>query len=181
MNDPVLAGLGRRPPERRGLCHLVVDWTGRMFGGGAIVEPKLGVHPMPWFWCATAAEVEAKARATIGGGAEGVVIEAPLGTYRRTRSSQWQRIKRAVSLDAPIVELEPQPDCPWKLGALVVMLEGRRVRVSAGFSDTQRMTLWRDRARLAGTLAEIVMDSSVDGNPRAPRFLRLQPDKEQVA
>jgi ATP-dependent DNA ligase len=293
MNDPVpVKRSRRRPAPQRDLCQLVVDWTGRMPEGGAIVEPKLdgirmlwidgdlvtrdgaairgaahiaarlrqlerqecvpmffdgewivdgsydatlahyaaggangdaghfyvfdalpmrvwrgedpglalkdrrprverlvsgeeshqpGVHAMPWSWCATAAEIEDKARALIAGGAEGVVVKSPLATYRRTRTGEWQRIKQAVSMEATILDVEPQPECAWKLGALVIMLDGRRARVSTGFSDTQRMALWHDRAQLVGAVAEFVMDRAADGNLRAPRFLRLRFDKEEGA
>ncbi|MEA3044600.1 MAG: ligase 1 [Sphingomonadales bacterium] len=139
------------------------------------------VRPMPWSWANDADEVAAKAREFIAAGGEGVVVKDPLGTYQRRRSTEWQRIKKAMTLDLVIVDAVPQADRAWMLGALVLDYRGRRVRVSAGFSDAERMALWRDRAQLVGTVAEIsAMEVTEAGSLRQARFVRLRPDKGGV-
>ena len=137
------------------------------------------VRALPWAWASDADEVAAQAREYIAGGGEGVVVKNPLATYRRARTSEWQRIKKAMSLDLRIVDAVPQKEREWMLGALVLDYRGKRVRVAAGFSDVERMALWRDRASLVGTMAEVeAMEVTESGALRQARFVRLRLDKE---
>lgn len=138
------------------------------------------VRPMPWAYLAAPDldEVESRAREFIEAGQEGIVVKQAGAVYQRRRGTLWQRIKKALTLDLVIVDAVAQADRPWMLGALVVDHGGKRVRVSAGFSDAERAALWRDRVGLMGAIAEIsAMEVTEGGSLRQGRFVRLRPDK----
>lgn len=136
------------------------------------------VRPMPWAWMDDVAEIERHARDFIAQGAEGIVVKHALSTYQRKRGAAWQRIKRAMTLDLEVVGAVPQKDRAWLLGALVLDYRGKRVRVSTGFSDAERMALWRDRADLPGLTAEVsCMEVTEAGSLRQARFVRMRGDR----
>ena len=139
------------------------------------------VRPMPWAYLHSPdpMEIEGMAREFIAAGAEGIVTKQAAATCQRKPGTAWQRIKRAITLDLAIVGAVPQTGREWLLGALLLDYRGRRVRVTAGFSDAERMALWRDRAGLVGTIAEVAaMEVTEAGALRQARFVRLRPDKD---
>lgn len=136
------------------------------------------VRSLPWAWMTDRAEIEGHARDYIAVGGEGVVVKQAGAVYRRGRSTIWQRIKKAITLDLEIVGYEAERARSWLLGSIICDLNGKRVRVHAGFSDRERLELWRTRADLVGLIAEIeAMEMTEKGSLRSARFLRLRPDK----
>lgn len=140
------------------------------------------VRPMPWAYLPAPDldEVESRAREFIAAGQEGIVVKQALTTYQRRKGTIWQRIKKAITLDLVIVDAVPQAGRAWMLGALILDYRGKRVRVSAGFSDAERAAMWRDRAGLVGTIAEVeAMEITEGGSLRSPRWVRSRPDKSR--
>lgn len=137
-----------------------------------------GLAVLPWAFMTDAADVADKARELIAAGGEGVVVKHALSTYRRSRSANWQRIRKSLTLDLPIVGMSPHQGNMDRMGALILGHEGKRVRVSAGFSDAERREMWAARERLVGTIAEIeAMERTAAGSLRSAVFCRLRPDK----
>lgn len=133
---------------------------------------------MPWAYMTDVAEIEAHAADFIAQGGEGIVVKQGLATYRRARCGTWQRIKRRLTLDLEIVGYAAEKARPHMLGALIVDHAGTRVRIHAGFSEAERMAMWRDRADLVGGMAEIeCMERTDAGSLRSPRFVRIRPEK----
>ncbi len=136
------------------------------------------VRLMPWAFMTDVADIEARAREYIAAGGEGVVVKQATATYQRNRCGLWQRIKRALTVDLPILRLEPDRAKPYLLGVMVLDRGGREIRVRAGFSDAQRMAFWRDRGEMRGAIAEIeAMEITEAGALRSPRFVRMRADK----
>ncbi|HEX5183564.1 MAG TPA: hypothetical protein VFW19_10490 [Allosphingosinicella sp.] len=138
---------------------------------------------VPWAYMTEAAEIEARARELIAAGGEGVVVKDVNSTYRRSKSANWQRIRRSITVDAPIVgwnELRPGSGL---LGSLVLDYEGVRVTVAVGFSDDERRHLWMQAldGLLLGEWVEVeAMDRTERGSLRQARFVRLRGDRERV-
>jgi ATP-dependent DNA ligase len=133
---------------------------------------------VPWAFMEDAAEIEARARELIAAGGEGVVVKAANATYRRTKGTVWQRIRKSLTLDLPIIGWTPQRGNEDMLGALVLDHEGVRVHVAAGFSDQERRELWQVREGLRGEFVEVeAMEQTERGSLRSARYLRLRPDK----
>lgn len=138
------------------------------------------VRLMPWAWLPSPMEIERQARDYIAQGGEGVVVKDPAATYRRKPSPAWQRIKRELTLDLPVIGYEPDARRPFLLGVLIVDYRGKKVRVAAGFSDAERMALWRRRESLVGSVVEIAaMEATEQGTLRQPRWVRERGDKSR--
>lgn len=136
------------------------------------------LRAVPWAYVSDPAEIEAHAADFIAKGGEGVVVKDPFATYRRKQDQSWQRIKKRLTLDLPVVGYEPDEKRPFLLGVLVVDHRGKKVRVSAGFSDVERMALWRRRESLIGSIHEIAaMEVTASGSLRQPRWVRERADK----
>lgn len=146
----------------------------------ALVKPfaNEAVRIVPWAFLTSSREIERSAADFIAQGGEGVVIKDPLSTYRRKLSGAWQRIKRQLTLDLEVVGYEADKRRPFLLGVLIVDHEGKRVRIGTGFSDSERLALWRDRENLVGSIHEIAaMERTASGSLRQPRWVRARPDK----
>lgn len=145
-----------------------------------IARPFVGdaLQIVPWAYMTDAAEIEARARELIAKGGEGVVVKDINSTYRRSKSANWQRIRRSITVDAPIIGWTALNHREDMLGALVLDYEGVRVQVAAGFTDQERRDFWLDRDLLLGEWAEVeAMDRTERGSLRQARFLRLRGDK----
>lgn len=140
------------------------------------VGPELQV--LPWAFMTDAGEIQEKARELIGAGGEGILVKHALSTYRRTGSAAWQRIRKTLTLDVPVVAVTPHRVNEGLLGALVVDLEGVRVKVPGGYSDAERRELWAMRDRLPGAIVEVqAMERTARGSLRQCVFVRMRPDK----
>lgn len=135
--------------------------------------------PSPWLRYVahavvmTPAEAERIARYAITQGHEGVVIKDPESPYVRGRSRAWQRIKRVMTVDCPIVAVEPVEHKDGTMATLICDHDGRTVRVTAGFSPAERRELWTFWPRLIGRVVELeAMELTNSGALRHPRFHR---------
>lgn len=173
---PLSVWRGEDPCEALEVRRGKVD---RLLGGTDSLHIRAqSVRPMPWAWMTCPMEIERHARDYIAQGGEGIVVKHGLSTYQRKRSSAWQRIKRATTLDLEIVRAEPMKAKPWLLGCLVVDHRGKEVRVTAGFSDAERLSLMRRRDDLPGLIAEVeCMEVTEKGSLRSPRWVRMREDK----
>jgi ATP-dependent DNA ligase len=143
------------------------------------VGPELQL--VPWAYMTDAAEIEAKARDLIAAGGEGVVVKRALSTYRRIKSGDWQRIRKSLTLDVPITGFYPLRENADALGSLEGELDGVRFKVAAGFSDAERVELWRVRESLVGSYMEVqAMEITEAGKPRQAVWNRLREDKGKV-
>lgn len=141
------------------------------------------VRPMPWAYLANPdpMEIEARAREFIAAGAEGIVTKQAGAVYQRKLGTVWQRIKKALTLDLTIVGYEADRARPWLLGVLIVDHGGVKVRVRAGFSDTERLALLCVGDGLIGQVAEIeAVEVTERGSLRSARWLRMRADKRMA-
>lgn len=169
---PMRVWRGEEPGEPLWARKAALD---RLFDGNAG-----DVRPMPWAYLPAphSMEIEGMARDVIAAGGEGIVVKAADAPYRRKRGLAWQRIKKALTLDLPIVGYEPDRARPWLLGVLIVDHGGVRVRVRAGFSDAERAALLAEGNGLLGQIAEVaVMEITEKGSLRSARWLRMRADK----
>lgn len=135
---------------------------------------------MPWAYMENAADIRARAAELIAAGGEGVVVKHAFATYRRTKSSEWGRIRRSITLDVPVVGVTPHRSLAGRLGALVVEVDGVRARVHHGFTDRERIDLWEARDRLPGAIVEVeAMDRTDRGSLRQAVFVRMREDKRR--
>jgi ATP-dependent DNA ligase len=149
----------------------------------ALVTPFVGneVQLVPWAYMQDAAEIERRAAELIAAGGEGVVVKAALSTYRRTKSANWQRIRKTLTLDVPIAGFYPLRENADALGSIEGVLDGVRFKVAAGFSDAERVELWRVRESLVGSYMEVrAMEVTEVGKPRQAVWVRLRDDKGKV-
>jgi ATP-dependent DNA ligase len=148
-----------------------------------LLPPFVGdeLRLVPWAYMTDAADIEARARELIAAGGEGVVVKAANSTYRRAKGTIWQRIRKSLTIDAPIVGWTPQRGNEDMLGALVLNVEGVRVHVAAGFSDQERRELWLAREGLKGEFVEVdAMERTERGSLRQAVYRRMRPDKGRV-
>ena len=139
-------------------------------------------------------------------GYEGAMIKNLFGTYEFKRSKFWLKRKPAREIDLEIVGVEEgSGKYKGSLGALIASLEiveveegsgknkdslgaliasrsGEQVKVGIGFSDEQRVQLWKERDQLPGRQVEIkyqemTQNSRGTRSLRFPVFVRLRDDK----
>jgi len=121
----------------------------------------------------TAAEAERIGAQACVAGHEGIVIKCARSIYERQRSAAWQRIKRKLTVDCEIVEVEPVDSPAGTMATLIVRHEGRLVRISNGLSPDDRRELWTFWPRLIGRVIEVeAMEFTAAGSLRQPRFAR---------
>lgn len=119
----------------------------------------------------SAAEAEQVAMGAIERGHEGVLIKDSRAGYVRERSSTWQRIKRQLRVDCPIVDVEPVEHPAGIMAALIVEHRGRQVRITIGLTPAERRELWTFWPRLIGRVVEVeAMEITAAGSLRQPRF-----------
>lgn len=107
---------------------------------------------------------------------EGVMIKDLDGTYspgKRTRA--FQKLKAVTTHDAKVLEVLPgSGKYKGAMGALVVAYKGKKLRIGTGFSDKERVAMWRKRDAMLGKWIEF---STQKGTRRSPVFYRLRDDK----
>lgn len=109
-------------------------------------------------------------------GGEGVVVKDGRGLHHAGRSRLWQRLKRKLSLDLPVIGYS-EATVGGELGSIIVDHDGVGVRVHAGFGDRDRATLWHSPAALIGRIAEVEAMEKTDYNSlRQPRFTGWRDD-----
>jgi ATP-dependent DNA ligase len=115
-------------------------------------------------------------------GHEGIIIKHPLAKYEGKRSNNWIKMKPCHDADYPIVDvIEGEGKYQGMLGALVLKLDnGNLVNVGTGFSDEDRVSMWKEKSNLIGKLCEIKYMEKTEGaeSLRHPVFSRIRIDKE---
>lgn len=110
-------------------------------------------------------------------GEEGVVvkIDAP---YEFKRSKHWLKLKLFLSEDLSIIRCEEGTGRNEnRLGAFVVLYEGKEINVGTGFSDEQRIEYWDNRDMMLGQIIEVSFKQlTPDGSFQFPSFVKLRED-----
>jgi DNA ligase-1 len=109
-------------------------------------------------------------------GYEGAITKKIKGLYEFKRSKNWLKIKPIETVDVEIIGfLEGTGKHAGRLGAFVVMFEGKECQVGGGFSDEQRTEFWNTKELLIGSLIEVLyMEKTEDGAMRHPRFIKVR-------
>lgn len=117
------------------------------------------------------AAIRAIAQEAFRRGHEGIVVKDAAAIYHRGRAAAWQRLKRSMTAIGEIVGVEPVAHPEGTMATLIVDIEGKRVRVVAGFSPAERRELWSIWPRLIGRRVELeAMEKTASGSLRQPRF-----------
>lgn len=122
-------------------------------------------------------EINAQA---IAGGYEGIMIKDPKAPYQCKRSVAWLKLKPFIEVSLEVTDVEEGTGKNvGRLGALVCsgVDDGKRitVNVGSGFSDDDRVELYRDHSMVVGRIVEVRADAvtqNQDGSYslRFPRF-----------
>jgi len=113
-------------------------------------------------------------------GLEGLVLKNPNHFYKRTRSTDWMKLKNELSEDLPIIGFEEgRNKYENKLGALIVRRNnGVEVNVGTGLSDHDREEIWNNKEKYLGKTAEVFFhEETLDGSLRHPRLKIIRDDK----
>jgi len=166
------------------------QWRGQDVGHGLLARKRrleelcqpLGergpVRPIPWGWVETVEDARRVAAEVIAAGGEGVILKHANSTYKAGRSTNWQRIKRSETYDGRIRELISLQDNGDIMATMVVEIEGRLIRVSAGFTDRQRFDFMLAGDSMIGLMAEVeAMERTASGMLREGRFVRLRDER----
>ena len=161
---------------------------------GAIEGSYLKMSPV--LFAHTEGEVHALYENMLAQGLEGVIVKPLSGVYIKKRSHDWMKIKAEETLDLKVVgAFEGEGKYFGMLGGLIVDHKGVEVRVGGGFTDQQRIDLWKafhldtldelsDLAfepKLLGKVIEVMYhEVTPDGSLRHPRFKCFRFDKETV-
>ena len=125
------------------------------------------------------------AKKFIDSGAEGIIIKHPKSYYEFKRSKNWMKFKGEETVDLKIInfqEGEIGTKYEGQLGALILELKnGNKVNCGSGFSDIERIELWKQRKEIIGTIAEIkyMQKTKNEESLRHPIFIRLRNDKTE--
>jgi len=138
---------------------------------------------MPALACPTPADARALASAAWAAGGEGVVVKAGRGKYVRGRSTDWLKLKRAATLDGPVVDVVI-PGGDIERGVALVRLGGKVHKVAAMPAVIREMLAGDKRdgdcGALTGRMVEVeFMERTESGALRGARIVRLRPDKEK--
>jgi len=127
------------------------------------------------------AQINAEA---IEGGYEGIMIKDPGAAYECKRSVAWLKQKPFIEVSLEVTDVEEGTGRNvGRLGALVCTgIDDERtitVNVGSGFSDSDRVDFWSNRAECIGQIVEVRADAvtqNQDGtySLRFPRFLRFR-------
>ena len=115
-------------------------------------------------------------RIALSKGFEGIIVRKPNGRYKCGRSTLLEglliKIKRCADTEATVTgseEIVRKDGTGGALGALVaVTKEGIGFKIGSGFTEQQRICLWKNRERLVGQ--SVKFKYSNYNNKTAPRF-----------
>lgn len=190
-------GHTRAPGEAPGIVYLFDALPLAAWEGNELCQPlrrrkqmlfdALAKAPSPFLRYVPHAETfapkwaEKIAAEAIAAGHEGVVIKDPRAPYTRSRSPAWQRIKRKIVVDCPIVDVLGIDSKDGTLATLIVDYRGRRVRISVGLTPAERRELWTFWPRLIGRIVTVeAMDTTASGSLRQPRFLKWTSERKDT-
>ena len=112
-------------------------------------------------------------------GFEGSIIKDPDSLYGYSRGNSWYKFKQAETFDYRIIDtLEGTGKYKGMLGSLVMDVNGIRVNVGTGFTDSDRKKIWYTRNNLAGKYVEVKFQKKTkSGSLRHPSFITIREDK----
>ncbi len=127
----------------------------------------------------SASEVTALYNRARKAGLEGIVLKPPHGYYTFGRSADWMKMKNAETTDVVITgSIVGRGKYVGQLGALTFMMGSEECRVGGGFTDEDRVRLWKRRTKLIGLTMEIEFtDKMSSGKTQHARFMRLREHK----
>jgi len=135
----------------------------------------------PWYPVNNLEEAEKIYKAKLKDGFEGLVLKQTRSMYPFGRSMAWLKWKPIETYDVKIVGWENgKPGSKYEtiLGAFICELDGKKIRVGGGYSDTLRSEFWRDREKMKGMVIEVeCQEKTKDGSLRFPVFSRVRYDK----
>lgn len=106
---------------------------------------------------------------------EGIMINTMDGMYKRSknRTKDLLKCKSFKDIDLQVIELnEGEGDLVGKLGAVVVLYKGFKVKVGSGFSDLQREEIWEDNDLILRKIIRIKYQDE-SSNEKGELSLRL--------
>lgn len=111
------------------------------------------------------------------GGFEGLILKGVDSPYEFKRSYAWTKYKSWQSEEFEVIGMEEGTGkYEGMLGALVINVNGVRVKVGSGFSDEQRDELWSSLFP-DGLIAEVkYQEKTKDGSLRFPTFVKFRND-----
>ncbi len=192
IKKKVLTAADREKIERHGVFAVfdyVTSAGGDQVARRRALERLVGrgtkhIKVLPQFVAKNHAEVLALYKKMRAQGHEGAMVKRPDALYRPgARASTWLKLKHEETGDGRIVGVRrgTGKDAKW-LGALVVRVKGRDIRVGSGFTNALKASLWRDRAKLIGQLVEFTWDGRRGrGSVRPATFVRLRVDRARRA
>lgn len=102
------------------------------------------------------AEAEPIVNAIWQAGGEGIMLNTESGPYEVKRSKHLLKVKHVEEFVLTVVDmLEGTNKYEEMLGALVVDYKGSKVGVGSGFTDAQRLEIWRNPDKFIGKKVEI--------------------------
>jgi DNA ligase 1 len=113
-------------------------------------------------------------------GYEGLILKPLDGMYAYKRSRDWIKVKEMFTDEFKVVGFNKGTGKYSKcLGALVIRVGEVNVEVGSGFTDKQRVGIWKERKVFLGAMCEVkYQEKTKDGSLRFPTFLRWRPDKD---
>ena len=112
-------------------------------------------------------------------GFEGAMAKDPGAPYCFGRGDAVLKIKETLDADCPVVGFqEGDGKYVGMLGALWVDFNGVKVDVGTGLKDSDRTSIWKNREKYLGKIAEIrYQEITEKGSMRFPRFVCWRFDK----
>ena len=115
-------------------------------------------------------------------GLEGLILKRMNGLYHPRRNVDWMKMKGQEEEDVVIIGAESGTGkYDSMLGAIIVDFNGVEVNVGGGFSDEQRVNLWKQHheGNLVGKVVEVWFhEVTPDKSMRHPRFKWFRDDKD---
>ena len=115
-------------------------------------------------------------------GLEGLILKRMNGLYHPRRNVDWMKMKGQEEEDVIIIGAEEgSGKYEGILGAIIIDFNGVEVNVGGGFSDEQRVDLWKmyHEGTLVGKVVEVWFhEVTPDKSMRHPRFKWFREDKD---
>lgn len=150
----------------------------------ANMPPDCPIKAIPVFWCDGPDSVGWLLMRAVASGWEGLVLKDPDAPYISKSRAHWCRLKPVTTIDGVVVDVIASKGAHHdRAGALVVLADGKDMRVSAGLSDADRVNCWAGYVGQSpdlnpvGRFVEIAgMGRTPTGLLREPRFVRWRDD-----